>query len=92
MSYLVNLLLLLLFFTKLSHQKELNFVIYYQGAQHDVPYISEDIFKELDTTAGDASRNYRRFNHSEELNEFQRNCGWKNILCCNPFNFTFPIP
>ena len=72
-----------------SGQKELNFIVFYQSAQHEVPFIFEDIYKELDPSGG-VSINYRAFNNSESPEEFHLNCELKgNALMASVDNQSF---
>lgn len=51
-------------------------VIYYQEEHSDIPFIAEDVFKEIegaDNGVGDISRTYEAFNYSAALEDFQMN-------------------
>lgn len=51
-------------------------MIYYQEEHSDMPFISEDVFKEIegaDNGVGDISRTYEAFNYSAALEDFQMN-------------------
>lgn len=51
-------------------------MIYYQEEHSDMPFIAEDVFKEIeggDNGGGDISRTYEAFNYSAALEDFQMN-------------------
>lgn len=49
-------------------------VIYYQSEHTDMPFIAEDVFKELaGDDKGDISRTYEAFNYSATIEDFQMN-------------------
>lgn len=55
-------------------------VIYYQNEHSEIPFVAEDVFKEID---GDISRTYEAFNYSLEMDEFQEKCEYEKY---QPYN------
>lgn len=52
-------------------------VIYYQPDQQDIPFITEEMFKELNSHK-DILRTYHPFNNKESLETFQTNREYEN--------------